>query len=161
VATRHPETELVPYLRGELAAADARRMAAHLAGCPACRESLEASRELLSRLRETVPAPPPVQWARYRAELATKLEHHRQRRGAGAWWRPVPLTASAVLAGILVLLAFVPGAPRRTRGPDLSSLEEAAVGARLDIIQHAALLERLDMLEDFDLLRQLDALGEG
>jgi predicted anti-sigma-YlaC factor YlaD len=161
MAAAHPETEIVPYLRGELASEDHARVAGHLQECPDCRETAEVVGELLARLRATAPEPPAVHWGRYRAELQAKLEARRSRGALGAWWRPVPLAVSAVLAGVLVLLAFLPPSPRRGTGPDLTALEEAVLGRRLEIVQGSAFLEHLDLLENLELIRQLDAIREG
>ena len=37
--TRHPETALVPYMRGELEGEERARVARHLEGCASCREA--------------------------------------------------------------------------------------------------------------------------
>ncbi|MGH8013578.1 MAG: methyltransferase [Candidatus Binataceae bacterium] len=59
VTTTHPETELVPYLRGELQGAQRERIAHHLKHCARCRElvaSFAAGMRELS-LRIEIPAP--------------------------------------------------------------------------------------------------------
>ena len=48
---RHPETELIPYLRGELPAEDRAAVSGHLRDCAACRVSLEEMRSALGRNR--------------------------------------------------------------------------------------------------------------
>ena len=160
MAARHPETELVPFLRGDLLPREHERVARHLAGCRDCRETAETMREVFDDLTRSIPAPPQVHWARYRAELRAKLDAREVRRAhAPRWWRPVPLGVSAVLAGVLLLLAvpslFRPGTPPA----DLASVEEAVIGGRLPIVQNYALLERLDLLEDLDVIGQLDRLS--
>ena len=79
----HPETDLVPYVRGELAAAERERVARHLDECADCRQDADDLRELLSKLALSAPPAPAVHWGRYRAELREKLEARRARRRGG------------------------------------------------------------------------------
>ena len=44
---RHPDTDLVPYLRGELPPAERERVARHLEECPDCKQDAEVLRDLL------------------------------------------------------------------------------------------------------------------
>lgn len=154
--TRHPETELIPYLRGELLASDRERVAGHLEGCADCRRAVEEFRALLDDLAESLPSPPEIHWGRYRADLRGKLEASARRR----WWsRPVPLALSAGLAAGL-LLFWVQGELRQP-GPidNLTAFEETVIGGRFDLLRHIPLLDRLDLLEDLDVIRQLDTLS--
>ena len=155
MAARHPERAIIPYLRGDLEDAERNRVAGHLAACPECRAASESFRELLGDLAASRP-PPPVDWARYRAELRTRLEARTQPR-RWSWWQPVPLVASAALAGVLIFLAV--GDLHHPKPVDLSALEEALLGHRLEIAQQHALLERLDLLEDLDVIRNLGPLA--
>ena len=112
---RHPETDLVPYLRGELPPAERERVARHLEECPDCKQDTELLRDLIGNLAHFVGQPPEVNWARYRAELREKLEARRARI---AWWRqPTPLALSASIAGVLLFLA-VWGGRELTKTPD-------------------------------------------
>lgn len=77
----HPETEIVPYLRGELNAADRERLTRHLDTCAECRQTASTYQALLEDLSRAIPAPPEVHWGRYRAELRDRLE---RRRGAAS-----------------------------------------------------------------------------
>jgi anti-sigma factor RsiW len=153
----HPETELVDYVRGELAPADRERVALHLEGCADCRQDAEGLRELLGRLARAVPAAPGISWGSYRAELREKLEARRARRHA--WWgRPVTLALSASLAGVLLLVA-VWGGHRSPGGVEPLTLEETALGGRLGLLQQYSVVERLDLLEELDVIRNLDQLA--
>ena len=69
----HPETEIVPYLRGELSADERARVGAHLEGCAQCREAADASSAILSNLARVVDDVRDPDWAEYRAELKRKL----------------------------------------------------------------------------------------
>ena len=78
---RHPDTDLVPYLRGELPPAERERVARHLEECPDCKQDTELLRDLLGNLAHAIGEPPTVNWARYRAELREKLEARRAHVG--------------------------------------------------------------------------------
>jgi anti-sigma factor RsiW len=153
---KHPDTDLVPYLRGELPPADRERVARHLEECPDCRQDTEQLRDLLGHVARSIAEPPGVNWARYRAELREKLEARRNRRAW--WWRPAPLTLSASLAGVLLLLA-VWGGHQMLTSPDPFTVEEAAIGRQLGFLQEYEVVERLDLLEDLDVIRDLDGLA--
>lgn len=155
---KHPDTELVPYLRGELPAADRERVARHLDECTDCRRDTEELRDLLGDLARSVEQPPAVNWARYRAELREKLEARRGRRVW--WWRPLPLAVSAGLAAAVLLVAVWSGREVST-GADPFLLEEASIGGQLGLLQEYRMVERLDLLEDLDVIRDLDGLASG
>lgn len=154
----HPETELIPFLRGELTAADHDRVAAHVEACPECRRATEESRAVLAALAARQTAPPPVDWGRYQAELRARAGARARRR----WWaRPVPTLATAAMVTVVVLVG-VRGLQRMTnerRPPDVVAMEETALGAQLPLLREYRVVERLDMLEDLDVIRQLDRLG--
>jgi len=153
----HPETELIPFLRGELAPADHDRVATHVAACQECRGAIEESRVVLDALAARRPAPPALDWGRYQAEVRARVAAPRRR-----WWaRPVPtLAAAAVLT--LAILVGVRGVQRVTderRPADAVAMEETALGAQLPLLREYRVVERLDMLEDLDVIRQLDHLN--
>jgi anti-sigma factor RsiW len=155
---KHPDTDLVPYLRGELPPADRERVVRHLEECPDCRQDTEQLRDLLGQLSRSIGQPPEVNWVHYRAELREKLEARREQRVW--WWRPAPLVLSASLAGALLLLAVWSGRETST-GADPFTLEEAAIGRQLGFLQEYQVVEQLDLLEDLDLIRDLDGLASG
>src|SRR5215470_18317420 len=88
MATVHPETEIVPYLRGELSADERERVQAHLEGCAQCRESADASSAMLSNLARVVDDVREPDWASYRSELRRKLRDAQASRGQlrERWW---------------------------------------------------------------------------
>ncbi len=157
MAASHPGTELIPYLRGELAVAEADRLTGHLGGCPDCRRELDELRRTVDALRQSAPEPPAIHWGRYRAELSTKLGERGGRAPARRWWlSPVPLTLAAGLAALLAVVVVQEG----IRGvEDLRAFEEAVIGRRLDLLRQYRVVERLDLLEDLDVIRQLDRLA--
>jgi len=73
MAEIHPETELIPYLRGELSADERARVGAHLEGCAQCRASADASSAILTSLARVVDEVRDPDWTAYRAELTRKL----------------------------------------------------------------------------------------
>ena len=155
---KHPDTDLVPYLRGELPPAERERVERHLEECPDCRLDTELLRDLLERVARSIGRPPDVNWARYRAELREKLEARRARRAW--WWRPVPLALSASLAGLLLVVAVWSGRQLSTVADPLT-LDEAVLGGQLELLQQYQVVERLDLLEDLDVIRDLDGLAAG
>jgi anti-sigma factor RsiW len=153
---RHPETDLVPYLRGELPPAERERVARHLEECPDCKQDTDLLRDLLDNVAHLIGEPPAVNWARYRAELREKLEAQRARV---AWWRrPMPLTLSASLAGALLFVA-VWGGRELSRPADPTGPDEVVMSQELGLLQNLRTVERLDLLEDFEVLRNLDGLA--
>ena len=153
---RHPDTDLVPYLRGELPPAERERVARHLEECPDCKQDAEVLRDLLGNLAHAIGEPPEISWPRYRAELRAKLE---ARRAVVPWWRrPMPLALSASLAGVLLLVA-VWGGRELTRTHDTIGPEEVAIGSELGLLQEIRTVERLDLLEDFEVINNLDRLA--
>jgi anti-sigma factor RsiW len=153
---RHPDTDLVPYLRGELPPAERERVARHLEECPDCKQDTELLRDLLGNLAHAIGEPPEISWPRYRAELRAKLE---ARRALVPWWRrPMPLALSASLAGALLLVA-VWGGRELSKSPDAIGPEELAIGSELGLLQEIRTVERLDLLEDFEVISNLDSLA--
>ena len=158
---RHPETELIAYLKDELPRPSRATVERHLEGCAECRAALADFRTLLAGVAAT-PAPQPA-WQRYRAELRLRLEAQREQRRWAWLRRPFPMAVSAGLAAaVLALVILVPSAwrdERRARTVDgLSGFEEAMLGTRLDMLRQYPIVERLDLLEDLDVIRQLDGL---
>ncbi len=153
---RHPDTDLVPYLRGELPPAERERVARHLEECPDCKQDTELLRDLLGNLAHAIGQPPTVNWARYRAELREKLEARRAHVG---WWRrPMPLALSASLAGVLLFVA-VWGGREMSRPTDPVGPDEVVMAQEFGLLQDLRTVERLDLLEDLEVLRNLDGLA--
>ena len=69
----HPESELIAFVRGGLPPAERARVAAHVDGCSACRRAADESRVVLEALVAGAPAPPPLDWGRYQAELRARV----------------------------------------------------------------------------------------
>jgi anti-sigma factor RsiW len=149
----HPETALVPFAKDELAPDERARVKAHLVACEACRRALADVRAVLVELA-AAPAPPAPHWGRYRVELRARID--ARARAPRRWQRPMPIAVSAGLAAALLLFVLWPPAPVEQRPVDLAALDEAVIGARLDMLEHYDVVERLDLLEELDVIRALD-----
>jgi len=158
---RHPEDDLIPYLRGELAAADQERVDRHLVACARCRAATESYRVLLDDLARSAPLAPAVHWGRYRAEVRERIERRTRRRTeAWRWWlRPVPTALAAALIGVLVMVAVQGGRHRVLVRPEAVAFEEIMLGRRLGLLERYDILERLDLFEDLDVIQHLDGLS--
>src|SRR5580658_9336654 len=102
MAAIHPETEIVPFLRGELSADERARVGAHLEGCAQCRATADASSAMLSNLARAVDDVRDPDWPAYRAELRRKLRaaQENRRRWSLRWpvfgWPSMAMGAAAV-----------------------------------------------------------------
>jgi anti-sigma factor RsiW len=148
----HVDEDVVAYLSGELAPGEQTRVTAHLEACEGCRRAVAESRAVLAALAPGRPSPPPVDWARYQAELRAKVA----RRPWGRWLRPWPALAAAAVATVVLVLTLQTLDRRLT---DLASLDETVLGAQLPMLQQYRMVERLDLLEDLDVIGQLDRIG--
>src|SRR5277367_6858821 len=110
MAAIHPETEIVPFLRGELSADERARVGAHLEGCSQCRATADASSAMLSKLAGVIDDVRDPDWKTYRAELRRKLRDTQQSRGrVSARW-PVfgwPSMAMGAAAGAVLAISIV------------------------------------------------------
>src|SRR4051812_1243843 len=96
----HPnDTALNDYVDGALVPGGREDIDRHLAGCAACRQTVEDLRAILAATRELEPSEPPVRaWARL--ERAIKLEP--QRGDGGARGGEPSANAAASLSRVLV-----------------------------------------------------------
>jgi anti-sigma factor RsiW len=158
----HVEEWLIDHVRGELDPADRVRVDAHLAACDACRASRERFGALMTELARTDPAPPPIHWGAYRAQLRDRLERRisgRSGERAGLWaWVARPLPA-LVAAGLVALLVMT-GMPGGVRPPDPLALDNTILASQLDMIARLDVVQQLDLLEDFNVIGDLDELPE-
>ena len=174
---RHPETALVPYMRGELEGEERARVARHLEDCPSCRQAVgdaaAALGELVRRVEE-IPPPDPVI---YRAQLHRKLDA-RQRAGAGGgaeprWWRRPRIVGlsigalGAVAAALLLIFTMHQGAgvapppldqlAAQDAAMQVGTMQEAAMtGADVGLLRDYPMVEHLDLLENYDVIAHLD-----
>ncbi|HKC08717.1 MAG TPA: zf-HC2 domain-containing protein [Methylomirabilota bacterium] len=154
----HVEEWLVDHVRGDLDPADRARVDAHLAACDDCRASRDRFAGLMTELARTAPAPPPIHWGAYRAELRERLD--RRTTGPDRLWawlvRPLPALVAAGLVAVLVLA----GLPAAVRTPDPIALDNTILATQLDMIARLDVVQQLDLLEDFNVIGELDELPE-
>ncbi len=158
---RHVDEWLIDHLRGDLEPGERDRVDTHLAGCADCRAARERFAGLVSELARTAPAPPPIHWGAYRAELRERLERGSSRDGALWTWlvRPAPALVAAALVAVLVM-AGLPGGVRAPGTPDPLALDGPILASRLDMIARLDVVQQLDLLEDFNVIGELDELPE-
>jgi anti-sigma factor RsiW len=159
--TRHPEADLLPYLRGELSADERHRLERHLAGCALCRESIDSSAAILRAIADDMASRSEPDWSVYRAQLRRKLEALNQPRRK--WWHS-EITWPAVTAGFataalvlaLTLLHF-------SKGPvmppvDQFAMQDAMTGPEVGLLRNYQVVQHLDLLENYDVIERLDEL---
>ena len=172
----HPETELIPYLRGELSADDRARIATHLDGCAQCRQSAEASSSILSNLEQMVEGVRDPDWTEYRAGLKRKL---RARQASSATMRgrlqrmredlrlptfgwPSMATAVAAVAVLAIAVVTHRGAGSLPApGVDQLELQQELSSTDVGLLANYHVVENLDLLENYDVIEHLDELGPG
>jgi anti-sigma factor RsiW len=165
MAAFHPETALVPFIRGELTGSERSRIAHHLDDCAQCREAAESFKSLLAELPARVEELPTPQWTAYRAELRRKLAERAAPRPR--WWRSGVGWASVTTAAAFAALALwfaVPGF--RSPAPEANRLaleQPMDVTQPMDIadvglLRNYGVVERLDLLENYDVIEHLDEI---
>jgi anti-sigma factor RsiW len=157
----HLDEWLIDHVRGDLDPADRARVDAHLVACDHCRASRDRFAALMTELADTAPAPPPIQWGLYRAELRERLERRTSASGwLGGWLaRPLPALVAAGLVAVLVM-AGLPGGVRAPGAPDPLVLDNTILATQLDMIARLDVVQQLDLLEDFNVIGELDELPE-
>lgn len=163
-STPHPLDRLVPYERGELAAAERAAVAAHLEGCAECRVTLADFAEIASRLERAPDPTPPVHWGAFRAELREALDRRTGRPLPRRWSLGALPAALAAGLAVLVLYLGIPGqnGVPNGRGPlgEGAAVDNAALASRLDLITDLDVVQQLDLLEDFDVIDRLEPTGK-
>jgi len=155
----HPETDLVPFFRGELNTAERDRIQHHLEGCGQCRDSMDALATTLQRVSARLEELPTPEWSAYRRELRLKLAAKTEARSR--WWRPGVVWASLATAGVglaVLLLVLLMGrsSPGITPGVDQLAMEQPAETVDVGLLRDYPVVERLDLLEDYDVIEHLD-----
>jgi anti-sigma factor RsiW len=165
MAITHPETALVPYIRGELEGAERERVASHLAGCAQCRESAQSFHSLLGEVANRIDELPTPEWNAYRAELRRKLAARGEPRQR--WWMPgfvwggLGLAVAAALALWLTLPGHETGsAPAQQLALEQQqlALEQQMDVADVGLLRNYPVVQRLDLLENYDVIEHLDEL---
>jgi anti-sigma factor RsiW len=176
MATNHPETELIPYLRGELSADDRARVGTHLEGCAQCRATADASSAILSNLARVVDDVREPDWAEYRGELKRKLRAaqagNADVRGRWRWrradvrlpvfgWPSIAISTAAVAVLAIALVMHRGSGTAQAPGVDQLELQQELSSANVDLLANYHVVEHLDLLENYDVIEHLDELGPG
>jgi anti-sigma factor RsiW len=176
MADIHPETELIPYLRGELSADDRARVGAHLEGCAQCREAAETSSAILSNLARVVEGVRDPDWAEYRGELKRKLRASQassaSMRGRWRWrredlrlptfgWPSITMGAAAVAVLAIAIVMHRGSGSLPGPGVDQLELQQELSSADVGLLANYHVVENLDLLENYDVIEHLDELGPG
>jgi len=160
MASTHPETALVPYIRGELAAVELKRVAEHLEHCGQCRDSAESFRSLLGELATRVEELPTPEWSAYRAELRRKLAARTEPRVR--WWQQGVVwggLVGAAAAAALALWFVIPGLRQSAPREDQIAFEQQQMDvADVGLLRNYGVVKRLDLLENYDVIEHLDEL---
>jgi anti-sigma factor RsiW len=163
MAATHPETALVPFIRGELGGAERARIAHHLDDCARCRDAAESFRSLLAELPARVEALPTPEWNAYRAALRRKLAARLEPRLR--WWQTglgwASLGAAGAALAALVLWFAIPGLHAPAPGVDELAMEQpmdVADVADVGLLRNYGVVERLDLLENYDVIEHLDEI---
>jgi anti-sigma-K factor RskA len=168
----HPETALVPYLRGELSAYERDQIKLHLEQCAQCRKSAESSLAILSQLAGAVDDVRTPEWMQYRLELRHKLRAAQTGRvGVPERWRrglrlpifswPSMAIGAAVVAVLAIVLVMHRGTALQTPGVDQLEMPQEMSDADIGLLANYHVVERLDLLENYDVIEHLDELAPG
>jgi anti-sigma factor RsiW len=162
-----PEEDLVAWLDGECAPADAARVAAHVAACAVCRREadlLRASGELLSRLPDLAPS------SGFEARVVAAVRADGTAtapRGRLVVFRPrVAAAAAAVLVGVTAGAFWLssggpPGSEVLTAREEEAIAEDLAVISNLDALENSEAVELAQLADDLDVLDAIGSEAEG
>lgn len=138
------EALLVPYLDGNLAAAERQAVEAHLKGCAGC-ESRRAGFLAVADHLDAWLAPEPSPW--FDAKLRQRIAAQAEARHAPRWVSVLaPSFPASVMALVLLAALLVWGGGRPSFTPEM------VANQNMDEVMHA--------LDEVDLLYQADFLGE-
>ena len=159
----HPESDLLPYLSGELSPDERQRVEQHLAGCALCRESISSSTAIMRALARDAENLREPNWTVYRAQLKRKIAEKEEPRHK--WWRPEiawPFATAGFAAAALVLaftLLHVFRSPAVPPTVDQFAMEDAIGSPEVGLLRNYQLVEKLDLLENYDVIERLDTLS--
>jgi hypothetical protein len=152
-ACKQFEEDLVLYHYDELDGAARDSITEHVKHCAPCRASLD---ELNGLMPKTVvrDEPPEAFWMDYSRELRRKIDAVAEKpslwRSLTAWLRPLPLTAFATCAVVLLALTFTVGKKYWHKTEAALDDEEVAIMSSnqdLELLKNLEILDALDVLE--------------
>ena len=163
----HLQSELAPYLRGDLSAAERECVARHLEGCARCRADADAFAAMLKTVALESAAFPEPDWSDYRAELYRKIAARRAATHTpvhARWWSPrlawTSIAAAGAAVGAIVLVLTLGPRPEPGGAPPVEQLamEDAIGAADVGLLRDYPVVEHLDLLENYDVIEHLDEL---
>jgi len=163
MSATHPESDLLPYLSGELSPDERQRVELHLAGCELCRESISSSTAIMRDLARDAANMREPDWTVYRAELKRKVAENQEPQHK--WWHSEvawPLATAGFAAAALVLaftLLHVFRSPAVPPTVDQFAMEGAIGSPEVGLLRNYQLVEKLDLLENYDVIERLDTLS--
>ncbi len=155
----HPETALVPFVRGELTGTERERVAGHLERCSQCRQEAESFRSLLVNVSGRLDELPTPDWGVYRAQLRRKLAERLEPRAP--WWRfdiGWASLATVAAAAAITLWLVIPRNQYTVPSAEQVAFEQPAGVVDVGLLRNYAVVERLDLLENYDVIEHLDQL---
>ncbi len=168
MTAKHPETELVPYLRGELNASERVQVERHLEQCLQCRKWAVSAAAILSQVAASVNDVRAPEWTNYRADLGRKLRAvaNGRRVAQGTWWRtgfgwPSIAVTAAAAAVLTIALVAHRGAGVSAPGVDQLEMPPEMSGADVGLLANYRVVEHLDLLENYEVIEHLDDLAPG
>ncbi len=151
---------LLALLEGTLTQKQHRKIAAHVAACPACAATLQSMQQTINLVRTMdVPELDETYWDAFLPTLQRRIRQDvvpgRHRAPWHKIWHLVPRPALAALAASLLLVSALPllrsvWQPQSVPSIVLLKGEEASLVADLDFLKHLDLLEEVDVVEDVD-----------
>lgn len=146
------EADLVLYHYGETDVTARARIEDHLRACAVCRQSLDEMAKLMP-LTVAQDQPPPEFWTDYSRELRHRIDIVTENTSVwsslAAWLRPLPLTAFAACAVMLLAVTFTVGKKYWPKG-------DAPVDD--DVVAIMSASQDLELLRDLEILDALDVL---
>lgn len=160
----HPQTALIPFVRGELDEAEREQVAQHLAECAACLDEAAALGATMTQVGNVTTSMPMPSWPAYQAELWRKLAEHE---AAGMrWWRPhfgwASMAMAGALAGVIAIVIVI--AARMNQPTPLPHVDQLAIeneinGADLGLLRDYPVVAQLELLENYDVVEHLDEVA--
>jgi hypothetical protein len=161
MSAKHPEINLLPFLRRELSGREQARTASHLEGCTICRmqaETLARTMQIVAQQIKELPAP---DWAAYRSELRRRCTAREARLSHS--WQPIFVGGGLIAAGIAaVALVTLTAMNHRNQGaptePEMLALADAP---DVGLLRNYPMVERMEMLQsdNYEIIEQLDQLA--
>ncbi len=159
MSAAHPDSELIPYFRGELEARERDQVFRHLEDCRQCRESMDELASTLNQVASRLEELTTPEWTAYRRELRLRVTRRTERPD---WWRwqglRWTLVAAAALAMLIIALSMRPATQPEMPPFEQLAMEQDMAAPDVGLLRNYPVLEQLDLLENYDVIEHLDEL---